>query len=166
LTNFPFYDILYFVDYISQQKVKSMKLSTRGEYGTLALLDLALHRGEKPVPLKDVAQRQGIPLQYLEHLITPLIAAGIVRSIRGARGGVWLARPPQEVRLSEVIQLLEGSIAPVECVNSPETCHRSALCVTHDIWGQVKEAINKVLESTTLQDLVERQKQKGRVIKR
>ena len=70
-----------------------MKLSTRGQYGTRALLDLALHRDEKPVPLKDIAQRQDIPLQYLEHLITPLIAGGIIWSTRGARGGVSLARP-------------------------------------------------------------------------
>ncbi len=138
-----------------------MKLSTKGQYGTRALLDLALHRDEEPVPLKDIAHRQQISLQYLEHLITPLIAAGIVRSTRGARGGVCLVRPPQEVRLSEVIQLLEGSIAPVECVNNPDTCARSELCVTRDVWGELKKAIDGVLESTTLQDLVERQKVKA-----
>lgn len=137
-----------------------MKLSTRGQYGTRALLDLALHWGEGPVQLKDIAQRQNIPLQYLEHLITPLIAAGVVRSTRGARGGVSLARPPQEIRLSEVIQLLEGSIAPVECLNNPERCPRSDLCVPRDIWSELKKAIDGVLESTTLQDLVERQKRK------
>ena len=104
-----------------------MRLSTRGQYGTRALLDLALHWGEEPLPLKNIAQRQQISLQYLEHLITPLIAAGIVRSVRGARGGVCLAKPPQEVRLSEVIQLLEGPITPVECVNNPRTCARSEL---------------------------------------
>ena len=102
-----------------------MRLSTRGQYETRALLDLALHWGEEPVPLKDIAQRQQISIHYLEHLITPLIAAGIVRSTRGARGGVCLVRPPYEVRLSEVIQLLEGSIAPVECVNNPRICSRS-----------------------------------------
>ncbi len=138
-----------------------MKLSTRGRYGTRALLDLALHRGEKPVPLKDIAQRQDIPLQYLEHLITPLIAGGIVWSTRGARGGVSLARPPEEIKLSEVIGLLEGSIAPVECVNDPKYCSRSDFCVTRDIWGELKKVMDGVLESTTLQDLVERQKRKG-----
>ncbi len=138
-----------------------MKLSTRGQYGTRALLDLALHRGEKPVPLKDIAQRQDIPLQYLEHLITPLIAGGILWSTRGARGGVSLARPPEEIKLSEVIGLLEGSIAPVECVNDPKYCSRSDLCVTRDIWGELKKVMDGVLESTTLQDLVERQKRKG-----
>jgi len=139
---------------------KSMKLSTRGRYGTRALLELALHYREGPVPLKDIAQRQQISLLYLEHLITPLIAGGIVRSTRGARGGVSLAKLPEEIRLSEVIQLLEGSIAPVECVNNPGICTRSELCVTRDIWSELKKAMNGILESTTLQDLVERQKRK------
>ena len=142
-----------------------MKLSTRGRYGTRALLDLTLHRGEEPVPLKDIAQRQDIPLQYLEHLITPLIAAGIVRSTRGARGGVSLVTPPQEIRLSEVIQILEGSTAPVECVDNPKACPRSKFCVTRDIWSEMKKAMNGVLEATTLQDLVEREKQKKKSIK-
>ena len=137
-----------------------MKLSTRGQYGTRALLELALHRGESPVLLRDIAQRQQISLQYLEHLISPLIAGGIVRSTRGARGGVSLARTPEEIRLSEVVRLLEGSIAPVECVDNPEACNRSELCVTRDIWGEMKQAIDGVLESTTLKDLVERQKKK------
>ena len=139
-----------------------MKLSTRGRYGTRALLELALHQGEEPVLLKDIAQRQQISLPYLEHLITPLIVGGILRSTRGARGGVSLAKPPGEIKLSEVIQLLEGSIAPVDCVNDPAVCSRSELCVTRDIWGELKKAMNGVLESTTLQDLVERQKRKER----
>lgn len=139
-----------------------MKLSTRGQYGTRALLELALHYKEGPIPLKDIAQRQQIPLQYLEHLITPLIAGGLVRSTRGARGGVLLAKSPKEIRLSEVIQLLEGSIAPVECVNNPEVCSRSELCATRDIWDELKKAMDGVLESTTLQDLVERHKKKER----
>ena len=137
-----------------------MKLSTKGRYGTRALLELALHYREGPVPLKDIALRQHISLQYLAHLITHLVAAGIIRRTPGARGGVWLARPPEEIKLSEVIEILEGSIAPVECVNNPETCTRSEFCVTRDIWGELKQAMDGVLESTTLQDLVERQKRK------
>jgi Rrf2 family protein len=137
-----------------------MKISTRGQYGTRALLDLALHWGEGPVLLKDIAQRQEISLAYLEHLIAPLVAAGIIRSARGAQGGVWLAKPPQEIRLNEVVQLLEGSITPVECLNSPESCSRTDLCATRDIWGELKKAMDDVLESITLQDLVERQKRK------
>ena len=139
-----------------------MKLSTRGRYGTRALLEIALHYGEGPVPLKDIARSQQIPLQYLEHLITPLVAAGMIRSVPGARGGVWLARSPQEIKLSAVIGLLEGSIALVECVSDPKYCPRSDFCVTRDIWGELKKAMDGVLESTTLQDLVERQKRKER----
>ena len=137
-----------------------MKLSTRARYGTRALLDLALHSGEGPVLLKDIAHRQQISPMYLEHLITPLIAGGIVRSTRGPKGGVSLAKPPEEIRLVEVFQLFEGSTAPAECVTNPEICPRSDFCVTRDIWGEIKKALNGVLESNTLQDLVERQKRK------
>ena len=140
-----------------------MKLSTRGRYGLRALLDLAVHQGEGLVLLRDVARRQEVSLPYLEHLITPLVAAGLVKSTRGARGGVLLLRSPAEVKLSEVVQVLEGSIAPVDCVNDPKVCNRSASCVTRDIWIQMKEAMTQVLDSTTLQDLVERQRQKGQI---
>lgn len=137
-----------------------MKLSTRGRYVTRALLDLALHHSEEPVLLKDIAQRQQISLRYLQRLITPLIAAGIIRSTRGPRGGVWLLKSPEEIRLSEVIQLYEGSIALVACVDNPEICSRSELCVTRDVWGEMKKAMGGILESTTLQDLIEKQRRK------
>ena len=139
-----------------------MKLSTRARYGTRALLDLALQSGEGIVLLKDIAQRQEISLPYLEHLITPLVAAGLIRSTRGARGGVSLLKDPQEIKLSEVLQLLEGSIAPADCVSNPKICPRSDFCVTRDIWGELKKVMDELLESTTLQDLVERQKRKER----
>jgi Rrf2 family protein len=137
-----------------------MKLSTKGRYATRALLDLALHHNQSLIPLKDIAHRQEIPLRYLEHLITPLIAAGMIISTRGPKGGISLVRSPEKIRLSEVIQLLEGPITPVECVNNPKICTRSELCATRDIWSELKEAIDGVLESTTLQDLVERQRKK------
>lgn len=137
-----------------------MKLSTRGRYGLRAVLDLAVHQGEGMVLLKDIARRQEVSLPYLEHLITPLIAGGLVKSTRGARGGVLLLKSPAEVKLTEVVQLLEGSIAPVDCLNDPKVCSRSASCVTRDIWMQIKDAMIQVLDSTTLQDLVERQRQK------
>jgi Rrf2 family protein len=136
-----------------------MKLSTRGRYGTRMLLDLAL-QPERPVVLKDIAQREQISLPYLERLIAPLIAGGIIRSTRGIRGGVSLARPPEKISLDEVIPLLEGSITPVECVDNPEICARSKSCVTRDIWGELKQAMEGVLQSVTLKDLVERQKRK------
>jgi len=137
-----------------------MKLSTRTRYGTRALLDLALHQDESPVSLKDIAERQQFSLQYLEHLITPLIAAGIVRSIRGPKGGVALAKPPNQITLSQIMKLLEGSTTLVECVDNPKLCSRSDSCATRDIWDEMNKAMNGVMESTTLQDLVERQKNK------
>ena len=136
-----------------------MKLSTRGRYGTRMLLDLAL-QPEKPVVLKDIAQREQISLPYLERLIAPLIGGGIIRSARGIRGGVSLARTAEKISLSEVVPLLEGSITPAECVDNPEVCARSKFCVTRDIWGELKQAMEGVLQSTTLKDLVERQKRK------
>ena len=137
-----------------------MKLSTRARYGTRALLDLAIHLDDAPVSLKDIARRQQISVQYLEHLITPLITAGIVRSMRGPKGGVSLAKPPKQILLSEIFQILEGSISPVECIDNPKLCSRSESCVTRDIWDEMKKAMNGVLESTTLENLVERQKVK------
>ena len=147
-------------DYNYQQIIGTMKLSTKGRYGTRALLDLALHHDEAPILLRDIARRQQISLPYLEHLITPLITGGIVRSSRGARGGVWLARAPEEIRLSEVIQLLEGSIAPVDCVDEPVVCSRARLCAVRDIWSELTKAMDEVLQSITLRDLIERQKRK------
>jgi len=137
-----------------------MKLSTRGRYGTRVLLDLALREGTEPVPLKDIARRQQISLLYLEHIIAPLIAARMIRSTRGARGGVQLARLPQEIKLNEIVGLLEGSIGPADCVNDPGVCSRSELCATRDVWIELKKAMEGVLESKTLQDLVDMQKKK------
>ena len=122
-----------------------MKLSTRGRYGTKVLLDLALHQGG-PISLKDISKRQDIPLHYLEHLIAPLITGGIIRSSRGAKGGIALVKAPAEVKLSEVIPLLEGSIAPAECVANPELCGNAAECVTRDVWREMENAMTGVLE--------------------
>ena len=141
-----------------------MKLSTKGRYATRALLDLARQQTEAPTPLKDIARRQEISLSYLEHLVAPLIMAGIVRSSRGPAGGIQLVKPPHEIKLSEVIRLVEGSTAPVECIVNPEVCPRSELCVTREIWAELERAMSTVLESTTLKDLVERQEKKERAI--
>ncbi len=94
------------------------------------LLDLALRRGQGPVLLRDVARRQAIPLPYLEHLISPLIAGGLLRSARGAGGGVFLARPPEKVKLSEIIEMLEGPIEISDCLKQPAVCERSGYCAT------------------------------------
>ncbi len=139
-----------------------MKLSTRTRYGTRALLELALHQDKDPVLLKDIARRQQISLPYLEHLVAPLIAGGIIRSTKGPKGGIALAREPETIKLSEITQLLEGPIGPVECIDNPQVCKRSGACATRDVWGRLKEAMDGVLESTTLKDLAEDQRKKGR----
>jgi Rrf2 family protein len=138
-----------------------MRLSTKGRYGVRALVDIALNSDGGPVLLKDIAKRQDISAQYLEHLVAPLIRAGILRSIRGAKGGIALAKPPEEIRLSRVIEVLEGSVAPVECVDNPGLCARSKECVTRDVWSDIKAAIMGVLESQTLKDLMDRQRAKA-----
>jgi len=138
-----------------------MKLSTRARYGTRALVDLAIHaRTEIIVTLKEIAERQDISLTYLEHLVGPLIDGGLVRSIRGSKGGVMLAKPIREITLKDIVGLLEGPPALVECLEYANSCPRSGSCVTQEVWDEVGKAMDKVLASKTLQDLVERQKSK------
>jgi Rrf2 family protein len=138
-----------------------VKLSTRTRYGTRALLELALHKGKDPMSLKDIARQQQISLPYLEQLIAPLIAGGIIRSTKGPKGGITLARKPGDIKLSEITHLLEGSVAPVECIDNPEVCKRSEFCATRDIWSELKDVMDDFLQATTLQDLVARQQSKG-----
>ena len=135
-----------------------MKLSTKGRYATRAMLDLALHWGEGPILIRDISKRQEISELYLKQLLIPLKAAGLVRAVRGARGGFTLARPPAQIKLIEIVQATEGSTAPVDCVDDAAICSRSDLCVTRGVWAEIKEALDRVLRSTTLQNLVERQK--------
>ncbi len=134
-----------------------MKLSTRVRYGARALVDLATHYGESPQLIREVARRQEISQHYLEQIIITLKAAGLVKSIRGARGGVILAKPPSQISLDEVVRVLEGSTAPVECVDDPGVCSRSDGCAMRDVWTEVKHAIDQVLRPRTLQDLVNKQ---------
>jgi Rrf2 family cysteine metabolism transcriptional repressor len=136
-----------------------MKLSTKGQYATRAMLDLALHFGEGPILVKDISRREEISERYLEQLLTPLKLAGLVRSIRGAHGGFTLAKPPSEISLIEIIHIMEGSTAPVECVDDAQICSRSDFCVAREVWAEMKKATDTVLESVTLQDLLQRQKE-------
>ncbi len=140
-----------------------MKLSTKGRYGTRLMLDLALHYGKGPLLLKDVAERQEISEKYLGHLIPPLKAAGLLNSTRGAHGGYTLARPPQNITLKEVVRAVEGNVAVSECLTSPRVCHRVKFCVARDIWGQMSEKMMEVLESTTLQNMINRKRQKQKL---
>jgi Rrf2 family cysteine metabolism transcriptional repressor len=137
-----------------------VKLSTRTRYGMRALVDLALHTTGRPVQLKDISARQKISLSYLEHLVIPLISAGFVQSTRGAHGGVKLAKPTNQITLNEIMEVLEGPLFPVDCLKAAENCPRSGACATQDVWGELKQAMENVLKSKTLQDLADDQKSK------
>ena len=137
-----------------------MKLSTRARYGMRALMDLTLHSTGQPVQLKDIAARQKISLSYLEHLVIPLISAGIIKSVRGAHGGIMLAKPPEDIRLKQILEVLEGPLAPVDCLKDAGSCPRSGLCATQDVWDELKTAMENILESKTLRDLANNQKSK------
>lgn len=133
-----------------------MKLSSRTRYGMRAILELAKEYGNAPLQIKTIADREDISNKYLEQLIAMLKAAGLVRSIRGPRGGYLLAKPPSEIMLKEVFVTLEGPMVPAECLEHPEFCPRCMDCVTRDIWYELQGAIDGVLESVTLADLVEK----------
>ncbi|MDD5191274.1 MAG: Rrf2 family transcriptional regulator [Dehalococcoidales bacterium] len=137
-----------------------MKLSTKGRYAMRAMLDLSVHYGEGLVLLKDVASRQEISERYLEHLFLSLKAAGLVNSTRGANGGFVLSRPPAEIKLMEVMAVSEGQMSLVECVDDPGVCNRASRCATRDVWVELKNALEGVLEAVTLQDMVMRQRSK------
>ena len=123
-------------------------------------MDIGLHASGEKTKLKDIAARQHISLPYLGQIITPFLTAGIVMSSRGRDGGITLLRQPAQIKLSQIIQLLEGTITPVECVTYPELCPRVDQCGTHDIWCLIKKAIDDIVETTTLQDLVDIERRK------
>ncbi len=134
-----------------------MKISTRSRYGIRALVNLAVINEDRPVPLKTVAERDGIPFMYLQKLAAPLVRGGILRATRGIKGGVWFAKPPEHIKLSEVVNILEGRIAIVDCVDSEEECIRSRCCALRGVWNQLKHSIDTILENTTIRDLADRQ---------
>jgi len=121
-----------------------------------AILELALEYGNAPLQIKTIAEREDISNKYLEQLIAMLKASGLVRSIRGPRGGYTLAKPPSEIQLKDVFTTLEGPMVTAECLEHPEYCPRCTDCTTREIWQELQNAIFGVLESVTLADLVER----------
>ncbi len=134
-----------------------MRLSTKGRYGLRMMLDLALNYERGYILMKDIARRQEISERYLGQLVRLLKTSGLVKSLRGAHGGYALTKSPTQIRLSEIIRVLEGSVAPLECVDDLDLCNRASRCAARDIWKKIKEAMENILESTTLQDLVEQQ---------
>ncbi len=138
-----------------------MMFSTKAEYGVRVMVELARGRADEPVPLAEIAQRDGLPLAYLEHLVARLRRAGLVDSRRGSRGGYLLARAPQEITMAEVVEALEGSIAPIECISQSDdgtiVCSRESdaahVCPTKLLWTRVRMSIVRALQETTLADL-------------
>jgi len=130
-----------------------MRLSTKVRYAMRAMLDLALHTDEASVSSRDIAARQEFSEKYVGQLLAQLRTAGLVRSVRGQGGGYRLARDPREIRLLDVVLAFEGTLAPVVCVDDPESCARSSVCITRDVWGDLKDAMEKPLREKTLEDL-------------
>ncbi len=134
-----------------------MKVSTRGEYGVRAMVALAHYHGSKPVALTTIAKDSHVPAPYLEQLIAPLRRAGLVESKRGAQGGYQLARPPADIRVGEIYRVMEGPIAPMDCVSEDEadqTCPLIPNCETRPVWLRVRDSIAGAIDSITLADLI------------
>lgn len=134
-----------------------MKVSTRGEYGMRAMVELSRHYGHGPVSLTAIAQSATVPPAYLEQLIGPLRRADLVTSTRGAHGGYELSRAPSEIMVGEVYRVLEGPVAPMDCVSEVATDDQCPLiegCATRVVWLKVRDSIVEALDSTTLQDLL------------
>ena len=137
-----------------------MKISTKGRYALRLMLDLAMHTEGGCVSIKSIAQRQGISEKYLEQIIKMLSAAGLVASTRGKQGGYRLTKTPEEYTVGEILRVTEGSLAPVSCLDEEHRCENRDDCVTIEIWQNVLDAINEVVDSITLSYLVEKQKTK------
>jgi Rrf2 family protein len=144
---------------------KAMRVSTRGRYGLRAMFELARDYGESPVLLSTVAERQGLPHKYLHALLTTLKSAGLVRSVRGTRGGFLLARRPAEIRLSEIMRALEGPLSLVDCVADRRVCDREDRCPTRQVWQELSAAIEHMLDGVTLADLVSRQSRRRTLLR-
>jgi Rrf2 family protein len=145
-----------------------MMFSTRAEYGVRVMVELARRGGDEPVSLSEIADSDGLPLAYLEHLAARLRKAGLVESRRGARGGYLLARPAKQISMAEVVEALEGSIAPIECISEGAdghlVCARETgtageaggyVCPSKLLWTRVRGSIVRTLEDTKLSDLVQ-----------
>jgi len=124
------------------------------------MVELAVAYPDRPTSVREMAQSQGLSAKYLEHIVSALRAAGLVEGVRGMHGGYVLSRPPQRISLSEVFRVLEGSPAPVDCVEDPRSCPMTALCPTRDTWVEIGAAIEGILENTTLRDLAEKKQRK------
>lgn len=142
-----------------RRKEEGMKISTKGRYAVRVMLDLALHNTGECIKVKDIAERQGLSEKYLEQIIATLNKAGYVRSVRGAQGGYRLAKTPQEYTVGMILRLTEGSLAPVACLEEDNLqCNRIDTCETLQVWKDLYDAINQVVDNVTIADLMEQHK--------
>ena len=132
-----------------------MLISTRGRYALRCMLDIALNGAEENVKLKDIAERQDLPVKYLEQIVSSLNKAGFVKSERGPGGGYRLSRSPEEYTVGMIIKLMEGDTAPVSCLAEMNDCKRSDKCVSLILWKKLNDAMNSVLDGTTLADMID-----------
>jgi len=140
-----------------------IRLSTKGRYGTRLMLNLALHynKENKAVVLKNISDEEEISIRYLEQIIIPLKINNLVKSIRGAGGGYILARPPEKIKLSEILHALEGACCLVECVDDEEHCTRTSFCAAREVWKEASMMLKNYFENLTLQDLIKISKKKN-----
>ena len=132
-----------------------MMISTKGRYALRIMVDLALHDGEEPVSVREIAQRQDISGKYMEQIISVLTRAGLLRSVRGAQGGYHLAHPPREITVGRILRATEGDLAPAECVlDGAQHCDRRGACPSRTVFTKVYSAINNVIDSVTLRELM------------
>ena len=132
-----------------------MKISTKGRYSLRMLLDLAEHKNEGFISLKDISERQNISKKYLEQLVTLLNRPDILRTNRGNKGGYMLAKEPDEYTVGQILKITEGGLSPVSCMgDDPNRCKRNEFCITLPVWQGLEKVINKYLDSITLQDIL------------
>ena len=136
-----------------------MKISTKGRYALRLMLDIALNDAKTPVRIKDIAERQQISDKYLEQIVSSLNKAGFVKSLRGPHGGYRLTKKPEEYTVGMILRLIEGSLAPVACLDDDiNNCTRADRCPTLILWEKLYDAISEVVDNITLADLISWQK--------
>ena len=137
-----------------------MRISTKGRYALRMMVDLAEHREEGYISLKDIAERQGISKKYLEQIVAVFHQSDLIRANRGSMGGYMLAKTPSNCTVGEILRLTEGSLSPVACVDAPAECGRSADCPTLLVWKGLSKVINDYLDSITLQDIIDKNRER------
>jgi Rrf2 family cysteine metabolism transcriptional repressor len=133
-----------------------MRLSCRGRYATRAMIELALHHGKGPLPLNTIAQNEGISKKYLNQLMGPLALAGLVRVVRGKKGGFVLTRTPAKITLGDILYAVEGDMSLLDCVGNQKVCYRAGECLSRPTWVELSQLINNYLRATTLSDILKK----------